>query len=128
MSDLENQERPEPEVTAAGAGSETANASSSGLTPGDLALLRELAPKLSPKGREIVHLVLAVFGRGGPPDLNSLLQMAGLLGGDGSLSSSLATIMPLITSLAGNQSGNQGLNPAMLASLLNLLSSNKPGN
>jgi hypothetical protein len=37
-------------------------------------------------------------------------------------------MMPLISSLAGNQSGNQGLNPAMLAGLLNLLSSNRPGN
>ena len=121
MSDLENPERQETEASAAGAGKETAKASPAGLTPEDLALLREVAPKLSPRGLEIIHLLLAVFGRGGPPDLNSLLQMAGLLGGDNSLSSSLATIMPLLTTLARNQGGNQGLNPAMLASLLNLL-------
>ena len=127
MSDLENPERPETEASAAGAGKEQTSASSSGLPPEDLALLRELAPRLSPKGREIIHLVLAVFGQSGPPDLNTLLQMAGLLGGNNSLSS-LANIMPLITSLTGNQSGGQGLNPAVLASLLNLLSSNRPGN
>ena len=127
MSDLENPERPEPEANAASAGQESTKAPSISLTPEDLVLLREVAPKLSPKGREIIHLLLTVFGRGGPPDLNSLLQMAGLLGGDNSLSS-LATMMPLISSLPGNQSGNQGLNPAMLAGLLNLLSSNRPGN
>jgi hypothetical protein len=130
MPDLEDREQPEPEVNAAGAGQETTHPpstgptstglTSTGLTPTDLALLRELAPKLSPKGREIVHLLLAVFSRDGRLDLNTLLQMAGLMGGDNSLSSSLATIMPLISTL-GNQSGNQGLNPAMLASLLNLL-------
>ncbi|NLZ43995.1 MAG: hypothetical protein GX894_03985 [Clostridia bacterium] len=125
MSDLERTEQPEPEVNATGAGQETPNPSSTGLTssglsPSDLALLRELAPKLSPKGREIINLLLAVFSRDGRPDLNALLQMAGLKGGDNSLSS-LTTIMPLISSLTGNQSGNQGLNPAMLASLLNLL-------
>lgn len=120
MSDLERTEQPEPEVNATGAGQETPNPSSTGLSPSDLALLRELAPKLSPKGREIINLLLAVFSRDGRPDLNALLQMAGLMGGDNSLSS-LTTIMPLISSLTGNQSGNQGLNPAMLASLLNLL-------
>ena len=120
MSDLERTEQPEPEVNATGAGQETPNPSSTGLSPSDLALLRELAPKLSPKGREIINLLLAVFSRDGRPDLNALLQMAGLKGGDNSLSS-LTTIMPLISSLTGNQSGNQGLNPAMLASLLNLL-------
>lgn len=141
MSDLEKEnanpvsrrlvykKRPGTDTNPAGA--QTQKTQSHGLTPEDLALFRELTPKLSPKGREIIHLLLSVFGGEGGLDLNSLLQMVSHFGGNNSnssLSSSLTTIMPLLSSLSGNQSGNQGLNPMVLTSLLNLLSSSRPGN
>lgn len=96
-----------------------------GLTPGDLELLRQLAPKLSPRGRQIISLVLTVFDQEGNVNLNQLLQIISpYAGGNKSTpSSSLMNLLPLISSLAG--SGNQGqggaINPAALASIFSLL-------
>ncbi len=96
-----------------------------GLTPEDLALLRELAPRLSPKGRQMINLVLIVFDQERKADLNQLLQIISpYVGGSPSTpSSSLMELLPLLSSLAGNGNPGQsgGINPAALAGLFSLL-------
>jgi|GEM_PF-2509433 len=100
------------------------------LTSEDLELFQELAPKLSPKGREIINLFLTVFDQKGNFNLSQLLQMISLYTGENkstpssSPASSLMELLPLISSLTGG--GNQGqggspINPAALASLFSLL-------
>jgi hypothetical protein len=98
---------------------------SNGLPPEDLEAFRNLLPKLSPKGREIVSLLLKAFNEKGEVNPNQLLQTVNLYASQ-EKSNNLAPLLnmlPLLTSSLGNQ---QGINPAVLTSLLGMLMSNRP--
>lgn len=105
---------------------------SGGLTPEDLAAFRELAPKLSPKGQEIVALLIKVFNEQGELNPNQLLETINNFTGQDKSSpkknsqtnnlTPLLSMLPLLTSSLGNQ----GINPTVLASLLSMLATNQP--
>ena len=111
---------------------QNAQAQPSGLPPEDLAVFRELMPKLSPKGQEIISLLVKVFNEKGEINPNQLLQMVNQYTDQGKSSpqknfqsqnlSPLLSMLPLLTSSLGNQS----INPTVLASLLSMLAANRP--
>ncbi len=101
-----------------------------GLTPEDLAAFRELAPKLSPTGQEIIALIIKVFNEHGELNPDQLLGMINNFANRHQSSpkkssqannlTPLLSMLPLLTSSLGNQ----GLNPTVLASLLSMLATN----
>ncbi|HHT49136.1 MAG TPA: hypothetical protein GXZ98_07580 [Firmicutes bacterium] len=103
-----------------------------GLPPEDLAAFRELAPKLSPKGQEVVALLIKVFNEKVELNTDQLLQLIGNYTGQEKSSphrnqqnpnlSPLISMLPLLTSSLGNQ----GINPTVLASLVSMLAANRP--
>ncbi len=99
----------------------------SGLPPEDLEAFRNLMPKLSPKGREIVSLLLKAFNERGEINPNQLLQTLNLYASQEKNNNltPLLNMLPLLTSSLGSQQG-QGINPAILTSLLGMLMSNRP--
>ncbi|HBL36142.1 MAG TPA: hypothetical protein DDZ55_04985 [Firmicutes bacterium] len=107
---------------------------SKGLPPEDLAALLELAPKLSPKGQEVIGLLLKVFNEKGELNTDQLLQLISNYNGQAINAppknnpnpnpnlSSVISMLPLLTSSLGNQ----GINPTVLASLVSMLAANRP--
>lgn len=103
-----------------------------GLPPEDLAALQELAPKLSPKGQEVIALLVKVFNEKGELNTDQLLQLIGNYTGQEKSGpqknhqnpnlSPLISMLPLLTSSLGNQ----GINPTVLASLVSMLAVNRP--
>ena len=103
-----------------------------GLPPEDLAAFQELAPKLSPKGQEVIALLVKVFNEKGELNTNQLLQLISNYTGQEKSSpqknpsnpnlSPLIGMLPLLTSSLGNQ----GLNPTVLASLVSMLAASRP--
>ena len=104
----------------------------SGLPPEDLTAFQELIPKLSPKGQEIISLLVRIFNEKGEINPNQLLQMVNQYTGQEKSGpqknfqshnlSPLLSMLPLLTSSLGNQS----INPTVLASLLSMLAANRP--
>ncbi|HHT06801.1 MAG TPA: hypothetical protein GXZ97_11120 [Hydrogenispora sp.] len=103
-----------------------------GLPPEDLAAFQELAPKLSPKGQEVIALLVKVFNEKGELNTDQLLQLISNYTGPEKNNaqknpsnpnlSSLIGMLPLLTSSLGNQS----LNPTVLASLVSMLAASRP--
>ena len=105
---------------------------SKGLPPEDLAAFQELATKLSPKGQEVIALLVKVFNEKGELNTDQLLQIIGnYTGQEKNVSAKqhqnpnlapLISMLPLLTSSLGNQ----GINPTVLASLVSMLAANRP--
>lgn len=97
-----------------------------GLPPEDLQAFRELAPKLSPQGREVINLLLKVFNEKGEFNIEQLLNLVNMYAGQTQNSSlgQLLNLLPLFSASA--QGGNQMLSPALLAGLLSALIPNRP--
>lgn len=103
-----------------------------GLSPEDLAAFRELAPKLSPKGQELIALLIKVFNEKGELNTDQLVQLISSYAGQEKNSPSknhptpnlspLISMLPLLTSSLSNQ----GLNPTVLASIVSMLAANRP--
>jgi len=103
-----------------------------GLPPEDLAAFQELTPKLSPKGQEVIALLVKVFNEKGELNTDQLLQLISNYTGQEKGSppknhhnpnlTPLIGMLPLLTSSLGNQ----GLNPTVLASLVSMLAANRP--
>ncbi|NLY91481.1 MAG: hypothetical protein GX081_07720 [Firmicutes bacterium] len=103
-----------------------------GLSPDDLAAFRELAPKLSPKGQELIALLIKVFNEKGELNTDQLLQLIGNYTGQEKSGpqrshqnpnlSPIISMLPLLTSSLGNQ----GINPTILASIVSMLAANRP--
>src|SRR5690606_15797187 len=82
-----------------------------GLPPEDLAAFQELAPKLSPKGQEVIALLVKVFNEKGELNTDQLLQLiSGYTGQEKNNPqksppnlSPLIGMLPLLTSSLGNQ-------------------------
>jgi|SRR5690554_1013955 len=100
--------------------------SGTGLPPEDLEAFRELVPKLSPKGQEILNLLLKIFNQDGTLNTDQLLQLIHLYVGQSQnpALSQLMSILPLLSSTSF--AGNQQLNPALLTGLLGMLMPNRP--
>ena len=119
-SATQEKERPQPPPPA------------KGLPPEDLAAFRELAPKLSPKGQEVIALLIKVFNEKGELNTDQLLQLIGNYTGQEKSGpqrshqnpnlSPLISMLPLLTSSLGNQ----GINPTILASIVSMLAANRP--
>lgn len=103
-----------------------------GLPPQDLAALSELVPKLSPKGQEVIGLLIKVFNEKGELNTDQLIQLISNFNGQEKNApaknnpnpnlSSVISMLPLLTSSLGNQ----GMNPTVLASLVSMLAANRP--
>jgi len=97
-----------------------------GLPPEDLEALRELAPKLSHKGQEVLNLLLKVFDQNGQLNTDQLWQLISFYVGQSQSPAlqQLMTLWPFITS--ASHGGNQPFNPALLTSLLGMMMPNRP--
>ncbi|HEY8391673.1 MAG TPA: hypothetical protein VIL83_02995 [Capillibacterium sp.] len=118
------QEKPQPPPAP--------SAPAKGLSPEDLAAFRELAPRLSPKGQELVALLIKVFNEKGELNTDQLFQLISNYTGQEKNSparshsnpnlSPLISMLPLLTSSLSNQ----GINPTVLASIVSMLAANRP--
>lgn len=97
-----------------------------GLPLEDLEALRELMPKLTPKGQEVLSLLLKVFDQNGQLNTDQLLQLINFYVGQSPNPAlqQLMSLWPLISS--ASQGGNQPFNPALLTGLLGMMMPNRP--
>ncbi|NLM36991.1 MAG: hypothetical protein GX202_02550 [Firmicutes bacterium] len=103
-----------------------------GLPPEDLAAFQELVPKLSPKGQEVIALLMKAFNEKGELNTEQLLQLINNYAAPVKNTTQknpanpnlapLIGMLPLITSSLNNQS----LNPTVLASLVSMLAASRP--
>ncbi len=103
-----------------------------GLPPEDLAAFQELVPKLSPKGQEVIALLLKVFNEKGELNTEQLLQLinnyAAPVKNHAQKNPANPNLTPLISMLPllTSSLSNQGLNPTVLASLVSMLAASRP--
>jgi len=103
-----------------------------GLPPEDLAAFQELAPKLSPKGQEVIALLVKVFNEKGELNTEQLLKLIGNYTSPEKSNPQKNTSAPNLSPLIGmlplltSSLGNQGLNPTVLAGLVSMLAASRP--
>jgi hypothetical protein len=107
-------------------GDPEATKKTAGLPLEDLEALRELMPRLTPKGQEVLGLLLKVFDQDGQLNTEQLLQLINFYVGQSPNPAlqQLMSLWPLISS--ASQGGNQPINPALLTGLLGMMMPNRP--